>query len=154
MNDLIEKFGSKFPNCINDKIVLSESKKKEIDSFIDKYPFLKTRTTYIDFLLTYSGLSYLDDKTDEDFTLYGFNSSGIAFSDSDYFSEPLLDPKGYFLIGHLYQPSREKFYDFVFNATKAGVYVKESIAEKSFDFRLLCETFEAFLAKIALQEVK
>lgn len=153
MNELIEKFSSKFPNCINDKIVLSESKKNEIDSFIDKYPFLKNNTVYIDFLLTYSGLSYFDDKTDEDFTLYGFNDSGITFNDKEFFSEPFLDSKGYFLFGHLSQPSRNKFYDFVFNIIKEGIYVKESIEEKSINYRFLCKTFEEFLSKTDLQEI-
>ncbi|WP_299214223.1 hypothetical protein [uncultured Aquimarina sp.] len=154
MNELIEKISSRFPNCISDKIILSENKQREIDSFIDENSFLKTNISYVNFLLIYSGLSYFDDKTDEDLTLYGFNNSGIEFSDKDYFNEPFLDSKGYFLFGHLSLPEQNKFYDFVFNTKKAmDIYIKESSEKKNTSYKFLCKSFDELLYKITMKEI-
>ncbi len=155
MNQLIKNFRSKFSNCINNTIDFSKKEEARITSFIDEFPFLTSNKIYIEFLKTYSGLSYFNDQTDEDFTLFGFNNSGIVFRDQEVFDEPILDNKGYLLFGHLSIPQNKKFIDFVFDQKDPNkIYLKQKTEEETFNYHFVTDSFEEFLLKIYNQEIR
>ncbi|KXX66866.1 hypothetical protein [Flammeovirga sp. SJP92] len=157
MGDLettIQNFNQQFPNCLQSKISLSKYKREEITLFLDKYAFLKMKKKYVDFLSTFSGVSYFNQKSNEDFTLYGFNYNGICFNDNEYFQEPLVDANGYFLFGHLFQLEENIFIDFVFKIEdNLTIYAREKILPEGIKYTFLCNEIDELLQKVLSNEI-
>lgn len=146
----LEKLTSKYPLFMYGRGDLI-SDRQLINSFIDSKPYLKNKRYFLEYLNDISGISYFNEQTEEDFSIYGFDDNAtLSYVGGEM---PSFVEGGYFLIGHHYFPRKNEVYEFGFSCQdemdKAIYYHKlTSDREIISTDKKLCHSFKDFMEGI------
>lgn len=143
---------SKYPTIIwgQGDLVLDN---QAIQSFLESKPYLSNKLDFLEYLNEVSGISYFNDQTEEDFSIYGFDGNAtLSYLGGEFTS---FVEEECFLIAHHYFPLKNEIFEFGYriqNVMDKAIYYNKLTLEREVleSNHRISNSFKEFIDRIII----